>query len=105
MGFLELMKTHVNKLTINQLVKLIKGLSNAAESAVAGGDVDKSSSSSSSSSSQTAALSKLMATLMGTEKLMLMRFVEEQSWLSCAEIVDLVTYVRESELTKEIYNH
>ena len=41
--------------------------------------------------------------MMGTEKLILLRFDEEQSWLSCAEVIDLITYVRESELTKELY--
>jgi len=99
--FLELMKTHINNLTINQLVRLFKCLSRTAEAIMMKNEEEgrKEMEKKENSSSTT----KLLATMMGTEKLILLRFDEEQSWLSAAEIVDLITYVRESELTKELY--
>ena len=101
--YLELLKTHMNQLTVNQLVGLIKRLSFAAELAadesmtkdVEGGDVAP--------LSMPPSIAKLMTTLMATERLILLRFEEEHSWLSCSEVIDIVSFVRECELSKDLY--
>ena len=95
--FLELMKTHINHLTINQLVQLMKCLSRTAETTMRMLKMPEDN-----AEKSTSALSRLTATLMGTERLILLRFDEEQSWLSRAEIIDLITYVRDSQLTMEL---